>query len=377
MSQAQNFKSMVVEVSKNDPKSALEIALAETERLKAEAEKASVEYRAMAEIEFGDDGKIAKANMSGLWQLASVYSRSTIVPEQYRGKPADCFIAIQMAQRLSMDPMAYMQNSYVVYGRPGIETKLATALLNRSGLISGRINYVFDGEGATRSCTAWVIDAASGERCSQRIDWKMVQAEGWDKDKKGYPSKWVTMPDIMFQYRAAIFLIRAYYSDVLLGLYTTDELEDIAVGRAEEAPVAPVAVEKPVRTKILNAAIADALETSYQAEKQEASDEPENSDKPVDTKETKETKEEKKEEQEEKKQASQGQLLDDPLFEFLDQTKAELSLAQLVSDVTRICIDRKAKTGTLPAENVSEALSAIDKMARERTQELRTLKSKK
>lgn len=215
-------------VAQADPKTALEIAMLETERAKANAAKASEEYRAMAEVEFDDKGRIVKANMGGLYRLATIYARSKIVPEHYQGKIDDCFIGCQMAFRLRIDPLAYMQSSYIVYGRPGLEAKLGIALLNMSGKIKGRVKYRDEGSGQNRKVTAWAIDEESGEEVSASIDWATVKAEGWDT-KKG--SKWLTIPDQMFRYRSAIFLIRAYYPEVLMGIEFADEIEDTAANR--------------------------------------------------------------------------------------------------------------------------------------------------
>lgn len=213
------------------PAEAAKIALAEAQRQQALAEKAAADYRALAEVEFDGNGRIARANMAGLYRLAQAYARSQIVPEQYRGKPDDCFIACQMACRLKVDPMAYMQASYVVHGRPGLEAKLAIGLLNTSGLIRGRIQYKNSGsiEKGDRQCTAYATDAATGEIVSATVTWKMVVGEGWIS-KSG--SKWKTMPDVMFVYRSAAFLIRQYYPEVLSGMPFADELEDISPSRA-------------------------------------------------------------------------------------------------------------------------------------------------
>lgn len=219
------ISNYVTQLTVADPESAVKIALAEAARQQALAEKASAEYRALAEVEFDDRGHIARANMAGLYRLAQAYARSQIVPDQYRGKPDDCFIACQMAFRLRVDPMAYMQASYVVHGRPGLEAKFAIGLLNTSGLIRGRISYSDSGsiEKGDRQCVASAIDAATGEVVSATVTWKMVAAEGWNK-KAG--SKWVTMPDVMFRYRAAAFLIRTHYPEVLSGMPMVDEIED-------------------------------------------------------------------------------------------------------------------------------------------------------
>ena len=60
------------------------------------------------------------------------------------------------------------------------------------------------------------------------VDWRMVKAEGWDS-KNG--SKWKTMPEVMFHYRAAAFWVRIFAPDCALGMQTAEEIID--VGKAQ------------------------------------------------------------------------------------------------------------------------------------------------
>ena len=216
------YTEYVNRLSESDPKTALQMAMLETERAQAAARTATA-----AIVEFDDAGRISKANYEGLRKMASEYAASTLVPEQYRKNAANCFIALQMSQRMKIDPFAYMQNSYVVQGRPGIESKLAIAMLNQSGKIKGRIHYKIDKDqhGKILSCVACVVDADTGEEVEgEAITPQLVKDEGW-LSKSG--SKWKTMEGQMYRYRAAIFLIRTDYPEVLMGIQTVDELQDI------------------------------------------------------------------------------------------------------------------------------------------------------
>jgi hypothetical protein len=74
-------------------------------------------------------------------------------------------------------------------------------------------------------CRAWTIEKSTGDRLEGIwVDWKMVKAEGWHS-KNG--SKWKTMPDQMFIYRAAAFWQRAYAPEISMGLSTTEEMADV------------------------------------------------------------------------------------------------------------------------------------------------------
>jgi len=207
-----------------DPKTALEIALAATETARLETERAKTEAREMAEVTMGPDG-FAATNLGGVYRLGQMYASSSLVPDVYQGKPADCAIVVQLAQRWGIDPFMAFQHVYMVHGKPGVDGQLAVALLNQSGKIIGTVRYQFDGDGDEYGCTAIVTDKTTGsDVAGPKVDWQMVKKEGWF-GKKG--SKWQTMPNPMFHYRAASFLIRTRYPEVLMGMQTTDELEDV------------------------------------------------------------------------------------------------------------------------------------------------------
>ncbi len=214
-----------------DPKTLLDLVVQENERLREESKQ-------VADVEIDQQGQFRPKNLAGLWRLGQMFAQSGLIPDHYKGNVANCAIGCQMALRCNVDILTFLQSSYIVHGKPGIESKLAIAMLNASGKIKGRIRFKLEGEGKNRSCTATVIDTDSAEPVSQKVDWAMVEAEGW-ASKAG--SKWKTMPDLMFQYRAAMFLIRVSYPDVLMGMQSREELEDIE-------PVADAIRPAPIKT---------------------------------------------------------------------------------------------------------------------------------
>ncbi|MFW6106539.1 MAG: hypothetical protein ACOC8H_00085 [bacterium] len=159
-----------------------------------------------------------------LYRQADQYSRSDLVPEQFRNKPGNCFIALQMAIRFRCDPFMLMQHMYVVHGKPGLEAKFVIGLINQSGKFTGPLQWKWAGSGKTRSCTAYATHKVTGERCEATLDWSTVEKEGW-AGKSG--SKWQSMPDQMFCYRSAAFFARRFCPEVTMGLPTADELFDI------------------------------------------------------------------------------------------------------------------------------------------------------
>lgn len=161
---------------------------------------------------------------------AELLAASNLVPTQYQKNMPNCFIALATSRLLDIDVFAYMQNSYVIHGRPGIEAKLKIAMINTRGPFKGPIQWRMEGKGADRSCTAHAIHGVTGELCEATVTWAMVTAEKWNQ-KPG--SKWNTLPDLMFKYRSASFLGNLYCPEVTMGMKTIEELEDIEMNRSK------------------------------------------------------------------------------------------------------------------------------------------------
>lgn len=173
-------------------------------------------------------------------RMANMYVQSTIVPATYRGNIGNCVIAIDMAQRMSANPLMVMQNLYIVNGNPAWSSKFLISCINMCGRFTP-LRYQFTGKRGTAQygCRAYAYeksDTAHKEPlCSVWITMEMADREGWTK-KSG--SKWLTMPDQMLIYRAAAFWSRAYAPEISMGFLTKEEAEDVAYEEiVEDLPV--------------------------------------------------------------------------------------------------------------------------------------------
>lgn len=161
-------------------------------------------------------------------RIAQAFAASTLVPDQYRGQAgvANCIVALEMANRMGASPLMVMQNLYLVHGRPSWSATFMIASINatrRFTPLKFRMNGTKGHD--DRGCVAYATELNSGELLeSTEIDVKMAKDEGWF-GKAG--SKWKTMPEQMLKYRAATFFCRLYCPEVLMGLRTADEVEDI------------------------------------------------------------------------------------------------------------------------------------------------------
>jgi hypothetical protein len=171
------------------------------------------------------------AKFQQLQRVANVFASSDLVPNHYKNNIANCFLALQLAMRLNMDPFAFMQNTYMLQGKIGIEGKLVIALINSRGNFNGNLNFEWSGVGDTRECKAFA-KTKKGMEVSRSISYADAKKAGWTERNKG---AWGSYPDQMLAYRAAAWFARLYCPEVLLGMQTKEELEDVSINIVDNA----------------------------------------------------------------------------------------------------------------------------------------------
>ena len=172
-------------------------------------------------------------NFQKLFDIGKMFASSQLVPQNYQGKPMDCTIAVDMANRMGISPMMVMQNLYVVKGKPQWSGQACMSLIRGSSDFKN-VRPVYTGERNTDSwgCYIRAEDKVTGEIVTgTEVTIAMAKAEGWysKKDKFGNEtSKWPTMPEQMLAYRAASFFARVYIPNALMGVAVEGEVEGIA-----------------------------------------------------------------------------------------------------------------------------------------------------
>lgn len=193
-------------------------------------------------------------------RIAQVFSKSDMVPQQYKGNIGNCIIALEMANRIGSSPLMVMQNLHVIQGKPAWSSSFLIATLNACGKFSP-LRYEEDEQQGGRT-RAWAIEKQTGEKLyGVWVSMEMADAEGWTK-KGG--SKWKSMPELMRRYRAASFFTRQFAPEISMGLQTAEEVIDVQVKSAELTPEATGLTQLPESTmNQLRAAIANG-EDEYQ-----------------------------------------------------------------------------------------------------------------
>lgn len=179
---------------------------------------------------------------NNLFKIGNVLSKTQLVPDNYRNKPEDCTIAIDIANRSGMSPLSVMQNLYVVKGKPQWSGQACIAMIRASKEFE-HVKPVMVGERGTDDwgCYFKAVDKSYGEVVTGTlVTIKMAKDDGW-YDKPG--SKWKSMPEQMLQYRAAAFFARVHMPNTLMGFQVEGEVEDISAPD-KVAPEEPLKIMK-------------------------------------------------------------------------------------------------------------------------------------
>jgi hypothetical protein len=186
-------------------------------------------------------------------------------PKHLQGNVGDCAAVIGQAMRWGMDHNAVAQKTHLVNGVLGYEAQLIIAVLNSSRALATRLDFEWFGSWAgvngktdkshERGVRVWATMA--GETKPRLIEVTMAQVG----DVRNSPN-WAADPRQQLAYLAAKRWGRLHAPDVILGVYTPDELDDIqpssaALPRnATPTQIASAALPKVERTDAHSSLIA-------------------------------------------------------------------------------------------------------------------------
>ena len=169
--------------------------------------------------------------MDRLVRFATLMADSkATVPAHLAGKPADCLAVTMQAAQWGMNPFAVAQKTHVVNGTLGYEAQLVNAVVSSSNLLATRLNYKWDGDWSkvsgktdkSPSLTVTVWATLKGESEPRTLTISMAQtgvrnSPLWEQD-----------PRQQLAYLCVKRWARLHAPDVLLGVYTPDELQEAA-----------------------------------------------------------------------------------------------------------------------------------------------------
>lgn len=162
-------------------------------------------------------------NGAELMDMASMVSRSDfMVRDFYRNNPGACAALIMLCAPYRMNPFQVSWKTYKASKNQdapiAFEAQLVNAMVNVSAPVKGRLRYSYEGEGDKRTCTVIGIDRETGEEITY------TSPPVGRIPTKNSPL-WKADPDQQLGYYSARAWCRRHFPELLLGVYTQDELK--------------------------------------------------------------------------------------------------------------------------------------------------------
>mgnify|MGYP005982483891 CR=1 FL=1 len=184
-------------------------------------------------------------NVQALGQLtafADLMAQSAVtVPKHLAGKPADCMAIVMQAMQWGMNPYAVAQKTHLVNGVLGYEAQLVNAVISSSSAIQGRFHYEYGGDWEKiagqkdgRDELGLYIRVGAVLRGEAEITWGEPIYLA-DITTRNSPL-WKTAPKQQIAYLAVKYWARLYCPEVILGVYSPDEVEPRAEKEINPAP---------------------------------------------------------------------------------------------------------------------------------------------
>lgn len=161
------------------------------------------------------------SNFSELATFAQMAAKSSMVPQAYRGKAEDIMLAVQLGSELGLAPMQAIQNVAVIQGRPSVWGDALIGLCRASSVCEDIAEKIEgDGDNAVAICTA-------KRRNSTPVTVRFSVADAKRAGLWGKVGPWQQYPLRMLQMRARGFALRDAFPDLLKGIITAEEAQDI------------------------------------------------------------------------------------------------------------------------------------------------------
>lgn len=163
-------------------------------------------------------------------------ANSDLVPKDFKGKPANCLIAIQWGAELGLKPLQAVQNIAVINGRAALWGDAVLALVRSSPVCE------FVEEWDEHDTAYCKVKRKGGKEA-------LVTFSMEDAKKAGLIGKqgpWSQYPKRMRQMRARAFALRDMFTDVLKGMAIAEEIMDVPAASTEvHRNTAPVVASEP------------------------------------------------------------------------------------------------------------------------------------
>jgi len=172
-------------------------------------------------------------NLTEAMDFAKLIAESEVCPKDYRKKPGDILIAVQMGSELGLQPIQAIQNIAVINQRPTVWGDALIGIVKASGLVEYIKERDHEEAWKKKEGRCEVKRKGSPEATVRTFSYESAERAGLVERSKGKygDGPWITYPGRMLQMRARAFALRDEFADVLRGLQIREEVEDYPAER--------------------------------------------------------------------------------------------------------------------------------------------------
>lgn len=177
-------------------------------------------------------GGLDLQNMVQVMEMSKLMAISQqAVPNHLRNNPGMCLAVCLTAVEWKMSPFAVANKTYVTNDRLNYESQLVHAVIEARAPLKERLKVRYEGEGEDRVCIVSGTFRGEYEAREHRSPPLRQCRPGKNQygQTKGSPL-WDKKPDVQMFYDTSRDFCRIYCPDVLLGIYTPDEVEQYGIG---------------------------------------------------------------------------------------------------------------------------------------------------
>lgn len=215
-------------------------------------------------------------NLNAMLTVSKVMSQSRqAVPKHLRGNEGGCLAVTMQAMRWNMDPFALATKTYTVDENAPVayEGQAVIAALNNSGLLANRLSYRWDGQWERIVGRFKEVESKTKQDTHGKPKKYIVPDWDFNKDEEGLSVTvsatlvgeseprtltllmkqartrnsplWTEDPKQQLAYLAARRWGRLHAPDVIMGVYTPDELEDSTPPEKFMGTIEPISPPPP------------------------------------------------------------------------------------------------------------------------------------
>jgi hypothetical protein len=160
---------------------------------------------------------LTPSNLKEAMEFSKIIAESDLVPKDYKGKPGNVLVAVQMGLELGLPPLQAIQGIAVINGRPSLWGDALLALVRASPHFESIDEEQTETEAVCRV-------KRRGEAAITR-SFSIADATKAGLSKKDGP--WQQYTRRMLQMRARAFALRDAFADVLKGISMAEEAQDM------------------------------------------------------------------------------------------------------------------------------------------------------